>query len=308
MAETQALALLGPTYDPVRDDIEYCRALLSPKDLATLKDSVASDGFLTIEDVRALVATNTVKETMEARGEIYAVDPELMMQIDTRINFNVFIAGDNVYTREELFVHYPFDTFQTEPERVFVQQEIGVFPPKTNALKAGEYDYAARDIDDEDEFIMIEDLVGRAARKNYKMRRAPLKIVKTKIFLGKQQWEDFSMMQRLVRVFRQFAGPLLEGGEALSFLTGRGAPLALQDAGTAETERRIRAVAALEAKAAALKRKEEELRAREEALFRSLGIEPAGDPPPPQEGLDGYIDELLDGPPDVPEEADSVPI
>lgn len=282
-------------YDPALEEKEYCRALMAPGDLEQLKAAIAEHGFLTIEQVRELVRQNTVKETQEARGETYAIDPELMVQIDTRTNFRIFIAGDNVYTREELFDHFPFEAFRTEPENVFIQQEVGVFPPKKWAdpdkgAGVGEYEYVARDLGDGEEFVMIEDLVGRAARTNYNSQRAPIRVVKTKVFLGKGKWDDFKAMQRFVGSFATFVAPLvLAGGEAsakaLSYLFGgqapRRGPLAIQgEAGLAlERERAAQAreqaaLRALEAKAKALQEKEEELRRREEDLFRSLGLAP----------------------------------
>jgi hypothetical protein len=290
-------------YDPAAEEKEYSRALMAPADLARLKADIEEYGFMSIEQVRELVRQNTVKETQEARGETYAIDPEMMMQVDTRTNFRIFITGDNVYTREELFDHFPFEAFRTQPENVFVQQEVGVFPPKKwadpdKARGEDAYEYVARDLGDDEEFIMIEDLVGRAARKNYKMKRAPVRIVKTKVFLGKDKWEDFKTMKRFVKSFKTFVTPLmLEGGDssarALTYLFGgqparRGGPLAIQDeAGLAAAQQRREraaqareqaALRALEAKAKALQEKEDELRRREEDLFRSLGLDPPARP------------------------------
>jgi len=274
-------------YDPALEEKEYSRALLSPADLAQLK----REGFLTIEAVRELVRQNTVKESQEAQGETYAIDPEMLMLIDTRTNYRVFIAGDNVYTREELCAHYPFEELRTAPEKVFVQQEVGVFPPKTGATRgglpgreSGAHEFVARDLGDNDEFIIIEDLVRRAAREGYQTERAPVRVVKTKVFLGKDRWKDFVAMDRLVRSFRTFVAPLMiasrEGdapASALTYLFGehvlageraRGA-LAVEDGAAPARPHEQRA---LEAKAQALQAKEEELCAREARLDRLLGL------------------------------------
>lgn len=290
---------LAADYDPEAEEAGYGRALLPPADLAQLKADIAEHGFLTIDEVRSLVQQNTVKETQEARDETYAVDPELLLQIDTRTDFRVFIAGDNVYTRAELYAHFPFDAFRTTPEEVFVQQEVGVFPPRrwAEAGPAGAGgEYIARDVGErQEEFIMIEDLVGLAARRGYTERRAPTRIVKTKIYLGKGKWDDFSTMSRFMTAFSTFVAPLMPAGSpalALTGLFGGPGPLALQDASGAELERaraaqerEQAALRALEAKAAALRAKEAELRAREDALFRSLGLDPpsgaAAGPPEP---------------------------
>jgi len=318
-------ALYAAAYDSAAEEKDYSRSLMGPKDLALLKADIEDHGFMTIDNVRELIIQNTVKESQEARGETYAVDPELMMLIDTRTNFRVFIAGDNVYTREELLEHYPFDAFHTTPEDVFAQQEIGVFPPKKYADPAataakGEdaYEYVARDLGDDEEFIMIEDLVGRAARKNYKMKRSPVRVVKTKVFLAKDKWDDFTTMKRFVKSFTTFVTPLmLEGGDssakALTYLFGGqafrgGGPLAIQDEAGLVLERERAAQAreqavlrALEAKARALRENEEELRQREEDLYRSLGMDP------PDRAPRDFMAEAS-APGDASEPDDSVPL
>lgn len=292
--DDRALAVMAPSangddyftateYDPALEEKEYSRSLLAKQDLAILKDELAENGFMTIAQVRSLVQQNCVKETQEARGETYAIDPEMMMQIDARINYRIFITGDNVYTREELLEHHPFENFQTSPEDVFVQQEVGVFPPKQHAMDDAGYEYVARDLGDDEEFIMIEDLVGRAARANYTMKREPIRIVKTKVFLGKEKWSDFTKLKRFVRSFKSFVAPMMiasQGGDAKAakalaglFAAGpAGGPLALQDAEGVRQERERAALAALEAKARELQEREEELRAREAALYESLGL------------------------------------
>lgn len=291
----QTLAIIAPgangdaafaatEYDPALEEKEYSRSLLPEQDLDALKVDLSENGFMTIAQVRSLVQQNCVKETQEARGETYAIDPEMMMQIDARINYRIFITGDNVYTREELLEHHPFEKFQTAPENVFVQQEVGVFPPKQHAMDGAGYEYVARDLGDDEEFIMIEDLVGRAARANYKMQRAPMRIVKTKVFLGKDKWSDFSKMKRFVRSFQSFVTPMLiasRGGDAGAakslaglFAAGpAGGPLAIQDADGARQESERAALAALEAKARELQQREDELQAREAALYKSLGLD-----------------------------------
>lgn len=292
--DDRALAVMAPSangddyftateYDPALEEKEYSRSLLAKHDLAILKEDLAENGFMSIAQVRSLVQQNCVKETQEARGETYAIDPEMMMQIDARINYRIFITGDNVYTREELLEHHPFENFQTSPEDVFVQQEVGVFPPKQHAMDDAGYEYVARDLGDDEDFIMIEDLVGRAARANYTMKREPIRIVKTKVFLGKEKWSDFTKLKRFVRSFKSFVAPMMiasQGGDAKAakalaglFATGpAGGPLALQDAEGVRQERERAALAALEAKARELQEREEELRAREAALYESLGL------------------------------------
>ena len=201
---------------PEVEEAEYCRSLLETEELAQLKADIARDGPLPIAGVRALIAQNSVKETQNARGDNCILDPELLMLLDVRIDYPVFVAGDNAFAREDIYAHYALDAFGQTPESLFAQQEIGVFPAKSSALDAAtQREYVARDVGDPEEFVMVEDLVGRATRPGYGEARAPLRVVKTKVFLGKDRWEDFSMMARFVRGFRDFIAPLMDapGGE-----------------------------------------------------------------------------------------------
>jgi hypothetical protein len=250
-------------YDRAREDAEYARSLLSEQERAEVDAEIAKDGYLSIEEVRALITENTVKGSVEVGG----LDPEIMALVDARINYKIFVAGDNVYSREGLYDHFPFHEFNVQPEAIFVQQEIGIFPPRKHAL-ADELEYIARDAGDESvDFVMIEDLVGQAARKNYKNKRAPYRVVKTKIYIGKERWEDFSLMQRFFRGAARVASAQLAYGGGVpsifTMLTGpQGAsPLMIADTATVEAERKAREEE--------IARREEELRRREEENRRA---------------------------------------
>lgn len=247
-------------YDAEVEKREFCRSLLPAAELSLIDEEIKKSGFMTIDQVRELIKSNSVKENMDARGETYAIDPEIMILVDARTNYKVFIAGDNVYTREELYTHFPFHDLKSEPEDVFVQQEIGVFPARKYAMDADEFEYVARDFGDETiEFVMIEDMVGRAARKNYQPKRAPAKIVKTKIFLGKDKWEDFRLIHRFAKgVFN------ISGGKRTSPLFAMLAapqqrPMLMDEATMLAQQKKMEEQ---------MKRREEEAKIREEAARR----------------------------------------
>lgn len=257
------------TYDRAKEDVSFARSLLSEEERRRVDAEIEKDGFMTIDQVRALVAENTIKGSVEAGG----LDPEIMALIDARTNYKIFIAGDNIYTREGLYDHYPFHEFNVQPEAIFVQQELGIFPPRKHALKSEELEYVARDVGDESvDFVMIEDLVGKETRKNYKMRRAPLRIVKTKVYIGKERWEDFALLQRFFRGAVRVATAQIaySGGQAAS-MPGMFALLTGAHAGRAETPM-IADQATLDAerlaREAEMARREEALRQREEAQRR----------------------------------------
>ena len=260
-------------YDRAEENARFSRSLLSEEERGIIDAEIEKDGFMTIDQVRALISENTIKGSVESGG----LDPEIVALIDARINYKIFIAGDNIYTREGLYDHYPFHEFNVQPEAIFVQQELGVFPPRTHALKSEELEYVARDVGDESvDFVMIEDLVGSATRKDYKMRRAPLRVVKTKIYIGKERWEDFALLQRFfrgaVRVATAQIAAQADGAHAplgmLSLLTGacggalagRGGTPLVTDQAALDAER--------SAREAEIARREEALRLREEEQRR----------------------------------------
>lgn len=192
-------------YDPEVEEKEYCRALMDPKDLADLKEKIEEYGFLTAKEIRKLLDQNT--NTKFTPDGVFVLDADMIVQIDQRTRDCVFILPSNeVYTREELMGTYPFELFQTTPEEIFVQQEIGVFSARASALTQTAKEYLARDLGSDEEFIMLEDMVGRLTRTNYTDRRPPEKIVKTKVFLGREGWEDFVAMTNHTRAVRRLVG------------------------------------------------------------------------------------------------------
>ena len=178
-------------YDPEREAAEYSRSLLSAEERADIT-------LLTIAEVRNIIAENTSKGSVEAGG----LDPEVIAMVDARINFKIFIAGDNIYTREELYNHYPFQEFGVDPESVFCQQEIGVFGASTSASTSASIEYVTRDVGacDPIGFVLVGDLVAAATQRGPpRAPRAPTRIVKTKVYVGKERWDDFALLQRVFR-------------------------------------------------------------------------------------------------------------
>ena len=197
-------------YDRAREDAAGARSLLSAAERAALD----AEAFLTPAEVRALIAENCGRDQLETVG----LDADLLLIIDARINYKIFIAGDNVYTREELYASFPFGEFGTQPEAVFAAQEVGVFKSAgggagggaPSASTAGACEYALRDAGDERlEFRLATDLV-RASRAvaptglatpaaASAAARAPTRVVRTKIFVGREAWEDFCLQAKLCR-------------------------------------------------------------------------------------------------------------
>lgn len=179
--------------DPDAGAAGGARELLSASDAAALDAEICETGYMSPAAVRALVAENCARGQLEESG----LDPELLLLIDARINYKLFIAGDSLYTREELYENYPFHEFGIQPEVVFVAQEVGEFVSAERS-GAGEPVYALRDAGDERlVFSPAEDIM-RAARGGPPPRVAR-RIVRTKIFIGREAWEDFLLQMRLCR-------------------------------------------------------------------------------------------------------------
>ena len=154
-------------FDKNLDEAEFCRGLLPAED---------RNMFLTPDEVRKIIIDNSVKNSV-----ISSIDPELMITIDGRMDFKLFIAGGEIYTREQLYDMFPFHEFNTQPEAVFASQIIGIFQ------KNGPPEFLSRDSDDESTFYNIAG------------DQLPVKVVKTKIYFGRERWEDFVLMHKMAR-------------------------------------------------------------------------------------------------------------
>ena len=199
-------------YDPAREAAEYSRSLLSAEERAGLS-------LMSIAEVRSIIAENTSKGSVEAGG----LDPEVIVMVDARIGFKIFIAGDNIYTREELYEHYPFQEFGADPESVFCQQEVGVFTVGAST------EYVARDAGDGVSFTLVSDMVAAATRRVAPCApRAPTRVVKTKVYVGKERWDDFALLHRMYRGAARVQQSCLANG--MTSLLAIAAPAAAQPA------------------------------------------------------------------------------
>jgi len=260
-------------YDAAEEDKNGSRSLYGEKTRKKLNNLNATDGFMSIDRVRQELLGQGSNDV--PIGTILA-DPSLMMLIDSRINYKIFVTDDNIYTREELYNHYMFLEMGVQPEAIFCQQEIGIFPPRKFALREDELEYQTRDVGDESvDFIMLEDLVGQETRKNYVHSRKAFKIATTKVFVGKELWQDFLHTESLYRGMTRITAARLAAGNdsqvpLLSMLTGgagTGAsstgPKLLTDQATLDAQREAFAKEMAERDAQMRVREEEQRRVQE---------------------------------------------
>ena len=201
-------------YDRATDDALFVRSLLSEEERRQFGDT-----FMTIAQLRAFVDGNTTKESMSTGG----LDPDIIAMIDIKINYKIFIVDDHIYTREELYDIFPFHNFNVQPETIFVQQELGVF-----ATDGADHLYVARDVGDTSiEFIPVEDI-------GLPIPRRPLRIVKTKVYIGRESWKDFLILRRMFRGVSHIAAiqgidaPSIKPTMMLSLLAPQHAEIAQQ--------------------------------------------------------------------------------
>lgn len=198
-----ALAVTEPPeryagYDLEKEDREYARSLLTTEEKVKLDAELVQFGHFTLPEIRALLAKNTGMRYLD--DGVFSVDADLLLQIDQRTRDPVFILPDNtVFFRDKLLAAYPFELLGSTPEDIFAQQEVGVFEPGGDAPTQ----YLARDYGSEDEFVLIQDLVGGLTRASYKQRRRPARVVRTKVFLARQGWDDFQHIVRDLRAKRR---------------------------------------------------------------------------------------------------------
>ncbi len=230
-----------PPPDPDVFDVDWeekygARALLTEEAKQTARETPSKP----IEEVARILSEQY------AGGEIDAasLDPETIAWLDHVTNYKVFLTAEGVMSREQLFAAYPFAELDVVPEAVFANQEVAIFPPPAHSI-SDDLEYMARDVgDDTTEFQTVDAMVARATgiRKSA-AKRDPIKIVRTRVWLGKEQWDDFLQLVRTMRAAARIAqGQMVWQGHVsgrIAMLAGvsqAGAPLALRDSEGVEAE------------------------------------------------------------------------
>ena len=192
----------NPKCTKEENDTYFTRSLLSEQE----KKCLDEEGILSIENVRTLISENMVKAQESYEG-VHGLDPDLLILIDSRIDYKIYIVDDNVYLFEELYTVYPFQEFNVTPESIMVRQDIGFFTNgETVVVDAGE------------DIIAVDDLVGLATKKNYILKNKPDKIVHSKIYVGKEKWKDFAQLHKFFRGIVRVSMMQIENSETPAFL------------------------------------------------------------------------------------------
>lgn len=270
-----ALAITKPPaiysgYDAEEEERTYCRSLISPEDLKTIKDTIEEDGYWTIQDIRTFLDSNHSRRY--DNDGVFILDADVVIQIDIRTDKCVFIMPDNtVFSREDLMQQYPFEQLKQLPEEIFAQQEVGVFPAPDSYMDKTIKEYQVRDFGADDQFIVLQDEIGHLVKKGYKDKRPAERVVLTKIFLARDGWEDFERAVKHLRSMRRLYENAVGKGNSPLLNMLMGAPAGANQARMLEDAAGLRRrEEQLEREEKRLQEKEKELQRMEAELLASL--------------------------------------
>jgi hypothetical protein len=155
----------------------------------------------------ALLLASARQALAEQKGTF---DAETLLLVSEGLGVPVFVTDGELLTREELCERFIFADVGVAPETVFARQEVGVF-----AASGGGFEYVARDAGVEEGFAPALDVLrGRA--------RVPLKVVATRVFVGREAWGAFKSVQQMMRGLVT----IVAGRQATPALGPPGGPLA----------------------------------------------------------------------------------
>lgn len=181
---------------------QFTRQLLSEKEKSDLT-------IFSISDIRNIIIENSNRDAYDK------IDPDLLITVDSRINYNIYIVEDNIYTYEELCTVFPFQEFNISPDSIFIRQIIIIFD-----------DNLVEVINDGDPIISTYDLVKLATAKastvtvepSIENIKRPTKIIKSKIFIGGEKWKDFLQLRGFFRGMVQVSNLQIDNGQTPEFL------------------------------------------------------------------------------------------
>ena len=177
---------------------QFTRQLLSEKEKSDLT-------IFPISAIRNIIIENSNRDAYDK------IDPDLLITVDSRINYNIYIVEDNIYTYEELCTVFPFQEFNISPDSIFIRQIIIIFD-----------DNLVEVINDGDPIISTYDLVKLATATveppSVENIKRPTKIIKSKIFIGGEKWKDFLQLRGFFRGMVQVSNLQIDNGQTPEFL------------------------------------------------------------------------------------------
>ena len=186
---------------------QFTRQLFSEEEKKILKN----DGILTIEYVRKIIIENSTRDTYDK------LDSDLLIFIDSRINYNIYLVEDNIYTYEDLCIAFPFKEFNISPESIFIRQILVIFNEEEDNKDKIEI------FNEGDPIIATYDLVkiatGKITLNNaHKDIKIPKRVIRSKIFIGGDKWNDFLQLRGFFRGMVQVSNLQIDNGKTPEFL------------------------------------------------------------------------------------------
>ena len=189
-------------FDAANDAVNYCRSLMTPEEVAILDGELKNDGIMPIDTVREFIASNTVKDS-EFEHESTNFDAELILKLDVRINYNLYVVGKSVYNRKEIMERFPLEHFDKQPEDLLVQQEVAMMMDS----ETHKVIYTTRNYGHNEQFLEIGDRIRKIMGKEPKYQI--VKSALSKIFIARSDWEGFIQIVKFTKNFKQHIAPLM---------------------------------------------------------------------------------------------------
>ena len=180
------------------ENANFTRQLLSEAENEHVKNNL-----LSIEEVREIIIENCNKETYDN------IDYELLIAIDSQINYNIYLISDNIYDYKGLCMSYPFHEFNILPESIFNRQIIVYFEnSKIEVMNEG------------DPIVSTYDLIKLSNKKisNVEEMSKVSKLIRSKIFVGGEKWKDFLQLHGFFRGMVQISTLQIDNGQTPEYL------------------------------------------------------------------------------------------
>ena len=180
------------------ENANFTRQLLSEAENEHVKNNL-----LSIEEVREIIIENCNKETYDN------IDYELLIAIDSQINYNIYLISDNIYDYKGLCMAYPFHEFNILPESIFNRQIIVYFEnSKIEVMNEG------------DPIVSTYDLIKLSNKKisNVEEMSKVAKLIRSKIFVGGEKWKDFLQLHGFFRGMVQISTLQIDNGQTPEYL------------------------------------------------------------------------------------------
>lgn len=141
-----------------------------------------------------------IKKTINSDvKDVKKIDPHTLLKISAMSENNIFIADNDVYSREEIYNKYPFKELKTTPENVFIQQKIHIFNELKNYDDGPNPELISADITN-NEVLSLKDTMAKIKKKqNHISTDVKTGTILSKVFIAKTAFEDFKIMCRTIR-------------------------------------------------------------------------------------------------------------